>query len=107
MVDLYFDPEGHERVADTFVREGYHVDYDETLPNGTLEQTSQDGSQSDGHFTSVCDDYHKTMYPTAVSWGGSVSGKEAAINIKEKLSPWQRMQQAYEHLFISNSPSSS
>jgi len=96
---LYFDPEGHERVADTFVREGYHVDYDETLPNGTLEETSQDGLQSD--------DYHKTMHPTAASWEGSVSSKEAATNITEKLSPWQRMQQAYEHLVISNSPSSS
>ena len=107
VVDLYFDPEGVERVADTFVREGYHVEYNKTLPNGALKEMSEDGSQSNGHFTSVCDDYHRTVHPAAASYEGSVSSEEAAVHITEKLSPWQRMQQAYEHLVISNSSKSS
>ena len=104
---MYFDPEGLERVADTFVREGYHVEYNEILPSGTLKEMSEDGLQSNGHFTSKCDDYHRTVHPTSASCEGSVSSEEAAVHITEKLSPWQRMQQAYKHLVISNSSKSS
>lgn len=87
VVDLYFDPEGLDRVADVLVKEGFYVDY-ETVPNGTLVETPLDSIQqsSEDQLASSYDSSHGL-----ISEGNSFNAGSI-----QNFSPWRRMQQTLE-----------
>ena len=93
-VDLYFDPEGQDRVADILVREGFYVGY-ETVPNEAPVETTLARSSKD-QSASSSDNHHSLVSV------GSSSSSEEATGSAQTFSPWQRMQQTLK--LISDSP---